>query len=44
VKFASVQPKILRESMTLGQQWGQRIGAEFAEEARRELKRRGIDL
>jgi hypothetical protein len=44
LKFASVQPKILRESMTLGQQWGQRIGAEFAEEARRELKKRGIDL
>jgi len=43
-KFASVQPKILRESMALGQRWGQRIGAEFAEEARRELKKRGIDL
>jgi uncharacterized protein len=44
LKFASVQPKILRESMALGQAWGQRIGAEFAEEARRELKKRGIDL
>ena len=44
LKFASVQPKILRESMTLGQRWGQRIGAEFADEARRELKKRGIDL
>jgi hypothetical protein len=43
-KFSSVQPKILRESMALGQRWGQRIGAEFAEEARRELKKRGIDL
>ena len=43
-KFASIQPKILRESMALGQRWGQRIGAEFAEEARRELKKRGIDL
>lgn len=44
VKFASIQPKILRESMTLGQRWGQRIGTELAEEARRELKKRGIDL
>lgn len=44
VKFASVQPKILRDSIALGQRWGQRIGAEFAEEARRELKKRGIDL
>jgi len=44
VKFASVQPKILRESMTLGQRWGQKIGAELADEVRRELKKRGIDL
>ena len=44
VKFASVQPKILRDSMALGQRWGQKIGAEFADEARRELKKRGIDL
>ena len=44
VKFASVQPKILRNSMALGQRWGQKIGAEFADEARRELKKRGIDL
>ncbi len=44
VKFASVQPKILSQSMMLGQRWGQRIGTELAEEARRELKKRGIDL
>lgn len=44
VKFSSVQPKILSQSMMLGQRWGQRIGAELAEEARRELKKRGIDL
>jgi hypothetical protein len=44
VKFAAVQPKILRDSMALGQRWGQKIGAEFADEARRELKKRGIDL
>ena len=44
LKFASVQPKILRDFMALGQRWGQKIGAEFADEARRELKKRGIDL
>jgi hypothetical protein len=43
-KFAAVQPGIVRQSMVLGQRWGQRIGAEFGEAARRELKKRGIDL
>jgi hypothetical protein len=43
-KFASVQPKILRDSMALGQRWGQKIGEELADEVRRELKKRGIDL
>jgi uncharacterized protein len=43
-KFASVQPGIVRQSMLLGQRWGQRIGAEFGEAARRELRKRGIDL
>jgi hypothetical protein len=43
-KFASVQPGILRQSMVIGQRWGRSIGSEFAEEVRRELKKRGIDL
>lgn len=43
-KFSSVQPKILRGSMALGQRWGQKIGEELADEVRRELKKRGIDL
>ncbi|MBX9587931.1 MAG: DUF2059 domain-containing protein [Hyphomonadaceae bacterium] len=43
-KFAAVQPGIMRQSMTLGQRWGQQIGTELAEEARKELKKRGIDL
>lgn len=43
-KFAGVQPLIVRRSMALGQRWGQRIGAEIEREARRQLKRRGVDL
>ena len=44
VKFIAVQPDIMRQSMTLGQRWGQQIGAEIEQEAREELKKRGIDL
>jgi hypothetical protein len=35
---------IVRQSMALGQRWGQHIGSEIEQEARRELKRRGIDM
>ena len=44
VRFADMQPKIMRESMVLGQRWGERLGQELQEEARRELKRRGINM
>jgi uncharacterized protein len=44
LKFAGVQPKIVRESMVLGQRWGERIGAEIEQQARQELRRRGVDL
>jgi uncharacterized protein len=43
-RFAGIQPKIMRDSMALGQRWGERIGLEFQEEARRELARRGINM
>ena len=43
-KFAAVQPGIMRQSMVLGQRWGQQIGIEFDAEAKRELKKRGIEL
>ena len=43
-KFAAVQPSIMRQSMALGQRWGQQIGIELDAEARQELKKRGIDL
>jgi hypothetical protein len=44
IRFADIQPKIMRDSMALGQRWGERIGLEFQEEARRELARRGINM
>jgi hypothetical protein len=43
-KFIALQPEIAREAMTLGQRWGARIGREIEEEARKELKKRGVDL
>jgi uncharacterized protein len=43
-KLIDAQPQIMQESIMAGQRWGQRIGREIEEEARRELKRRGVDL
>jgi hypothetical protein len=34
----------MRRSLTLGHRWGQDIGREIDAEARRELKKRGVDL
>ena len=44
LKFVAVQPEIMRQSMMAGQRWGARLGREIEEEARRELKKRGVDL
>jgi uncharacterized protein len=43
-KLLSVQPKIARQSIVLGQRWGAEIGRELEQEARKELKKRGIEL
>ncbi len=43
-RMVEAQPEIIRQSMSAGQIWGQRIGAELDAEMRRELKKRGIDL
>lgn len=43
-RMVEAQPEIIRQSMSVGQAWGQRIGAELDAEMRRELKKRGIDL
>jgi uncharacterized protein len=44
IKFVAVQPEIMRQSIVAGQRWGARLGREIEEEARRELKKRGVDL
>lgn len=44
VKFIAAQPDILRQSIILGQRWGARLGREIEQEAREELKKRGIPL
>ena len=43
-KFVREQPEIMQRSMRLGMAWGERLGREAVEEARRELKKRGIEL
>jgi hypothetical protein len=43
-KLAAELPAISQESMRVGMAWGQKIGQEIDQEARRELKKRGIDL
>jgi hypothetical protein len=43
-RFADAQPKITRDSMALGQRWGEKLGMELQEEARRELRRRGVNM
>ena len=44
LRFIALQPEMARLSMALGQRWGAQIGREIEAEARRELKKRGIDL
>jgi hypothetical protein len=34
----------MRQAMALGQRWGAQLGREIEEEARKELKKRGIEL
>ena len=42
-RLIAVQPEIARQSMALGHRWGAQIGREIEAEARRELKKRGIE-
>jgi hypothetical protein len=44
MKFVAVQPEIMRQSIVAGQRWSARLGREIEEEARKELKKRGVDL
>jgi hypothetical protein len=43
-RFIAIQPRVVRQSMVVGQRWGSQIGQELEAEARKELKKRGIDL
>ncbi len=43
-RFVAAQPGLLRDSMAAGQKWGAQIGAEIVQEAKEELRRRGVDL
>ncbi len=43
-KMIAIQPEILQRSMQIGIGWGQAIGQEVEAEARKELKKRGVDL
>lgn len=43
-KMVTSLPSISKRSIEVGMRWGQNIGREAAEEAKRELKKRGIDL
>jgi hypothetical protein len=44
MRFVEVQPQVTRQAMMLGQRWGAQLGREIDEEARRELRKRGIPL
>jgi hypothetical protein len=44
LRFAGIQPKITRDTMVLGQRWGEKLGQDLQDEARRELRRRGINM
>ena len=43
-RFVAAMPELTSEAMKIGRTWGEIIGREIAGEARRELKKRGIDL
>jgi hypothetical protein len=43
-RMVEILPEVTRRAAAVGQNWGQRIGAEISSEMRRELKKRGIDL
>jgi hypothetical protein len=43
-RFIATMPELTKEAMQIGQAWGEGIGRELDEAARRELKKRGVDL
>lgn len=43
-KFIREQPEVMKESMALGQQWGQAVGQEVYKQMIEELRKRGHDI
>jgi hypothetical protein len=43
-KFIAMQPELTQRSLVMGQRWGEKIGSEIEAEARRELKKLGVDI
>ncbi len=43
-KFVQAQPELFPQIMAIGQAWGRKIGQEIDEEARKELKQRGVPI
>ena len=43
-KFLRQQPEVMKESMALGQQWGQAVGLELQKRMTEELRKRGHDI
>ena len=43
-KFVRMQPELVQQSMVLGQTWGRKIGQEIDQEARKQLKEKGVPI
>jgi hypothetical protein len=43
-KFIREQPEVMKESMILGQQWGQAVGQEVQKQMIEELRKRGHNI
>ncbi len=41
-RFVSMQPELMRQSMVVGQRWGEKLGREVEADLQLELKKRGV--
>lgn len=41
-RFVAMQPQLMRESMAVGQRWGEKLGREVEVDLQQELKKRGV--
>ena len=44
LKLVNTQAKTMRDAMQIGQRWGMQLGLDIDQEARKELKKRGIEV